>query len=82
VNGKRVAIPSYVVSAGDVVEVAEGSKQNVLVVAAMEAAKSRIIPEWLTLDQGAARGTVNTVPTREQLPPTFREQLIVELYSR
>jgi small subunit ribosomal protein S4 len=82
VNGKRVAIPSYVVSAGDVVEVAEGSKQNVLVVAAMEAAKSRIIPEWLSLDQGAARGTVNTVPTREQLPPTFREQLIVELYSR
>jgi small subunit ribosomal protein S4 len=82
VNGKRVAIPSYVVSAGDVVEVAERSKQNVLVVAAMEAAKSRIIPEWLSLDQAAVRGTVNTVPTREQLPPSFREQLIVELYSR
>lgn len=82
VNGKRVSVPSYTVAAGDVVEVAEGSKTNVLVVGAMEAAKSRIIPEWLTLDQAAARGTVNSVPTREQIPPTFREQLIVELYSR
>jgi small subunit ribosomal protein S4 len=82
VNGKRVSIPSYVVSAGDVVEIAESSKQNPLVIAGMEAAKSRMLPEWLTLDQAAARGTVNSVPTREQIPPTFREQLIVELYSR
>jgi small subunit ribosomal protein S4 len=82
VNGKRVSIPSYTVSTGDVVEVAEASKKNPLVVAAMEAAKSRMIPEWLTLDQAAVRGTVNSVPTREQLPPTIREQLIVELYSR
>ncbi len=82
VNGKRVSIPSYTVSTGDVVEVAEASKKNPLVVAAMEAAKSRIIPEWLSLDQTAVRGTVNSVPTREQLPPTIREQLIVELYSR
>jgi small subunit ribosomal protein S4 len=82
VNGKRVAIPSYLVSAGDVVEVAEKSKKNPLIIAGMEAAKSRIIAEWLSLDQAAVRGTVNSLPTREQLPPTFREQLIVELYSR
>jgi small subunit ribosomal protein S4 len=65
-----------------VVEVAEKGKANPLIIAGMEAAKSRVIPEWLTLDQAAARGTVNSVPTREQLPPTIREQLIVELYSR
>jgi small subunit ribosomal protein S4 len=65
-----------------VVEVAEKSKKNPLVVAAMESARSRVIPEWLALDQQAVRGTVNSVPTREQLPPSFREQLIVELYSR
>jgi small subunit ribosomal protein S4 len=82
VNGKRVSIPSYTVSAGDVVEVAEASKKNLLVIASMEVAKSRMIPEWLSLDQAAARGTVNSLPTREQIPPTFREQLIVELYSR
>jgi small subunit ribosomal protein S4 len=82
VNGKRVSIPSYTVSPGDVVEVAEKSKKNPLVIAAMEAAKSRVIPQWLSLDQQAVKGTVNSVPTREQLPPTIREQLIVELYSR
>jgi small subunit ribosomal protein S4 len=82
VNGKRVSVPSYTVSPGDVVEVAEKSKKNPLVVAAMESARSRVIPEWLALDQQAVRGTVNSVPTREQLPPSFREQLIVELYSR
>lgn len=82
VNGKRISIPSYTLSPGDVVEVAEKGKTNPLIIAGMEAAKSRVIPEWLTLDQAAARGTVNSVPTREQLPPTIREQLIVELYSR
>jgi small subunit ribosomal protein S4 len=82
VNGKRISIPSYTLSPGDVVEVAEKGKSNPLIIAAMEAAKSRVIPEWLSLDQAAARGTVNSVPTREQLPPTIREQLIVELYSR
>lgn len=82
VNGKRINVPSYTISAGDVVEVAEGSKANPLIVASMEAAKSRMIPEWLALDQQAARGTINALPTREQLPPTIREQLIVELYSR
>lgn len=82
VNGKKISIPSYAVSPGDVVEVAEKGKSNPLIIAAMEAAKSRVIPEWLSLDQAAARGTVNSVPTREQLPPTIREQLIVELYSR
>jgi small subunit ribosomal protein S4 len=82
VNGKRISIPSYTLSPGDVVEVAEKGKTNPLIIAGMEAAKSRVIPEWLTLDQAAARGTLNSVPTREQLPPTIREQLIVELYSR
>jgi small subunit ribosomal protein S4 len=82
VNGKKISIPSYTVSPGDVIEVHEKSKKNPLIVASMEAAKSRIVPEWLSLDQQAVKGTVNSVPTREQLPPTVREQLIVELYSR
>lgn len=82
VNGKRVSVPSFVVKPGDVVEVCEASKTNVYVVAAMEAAKSRVVPQWLTLDQQAVRGTVNTLPTREQLPPTIKESLVVELYSR
>lgn len=82
VNGKRVSVASFVTSTGDVIEVAEKSKKNPLVVASMDVARSRVIPAWLSLDAGAARGTITTLPTREQLPPTIREQLIVELNSR
>lgn len=82
VNGKPVNIPSYLVSVGDVIEVKEKSKKNMFVVASMEAAASRFIPDWLALDKVAAKGTVNALPTREQLPQNIREQLIVELYSR
>lgn len=82
VNGKKVSVPGYVVSPGDVIEVTEESKKNVYIVAAMEAAHSRMIPAWLSLDRAAVRGSVNALPTREQLPPTIKEQLIVELYSR
>ena len=82
VNGKPVNIPSYQVSVGDVIEVKEKTKTNVGVVASMEAAATRFIPEWLALDKSAVKGTVNALPTREQLPQNIREQLIVELYSR
>lgn len=82
VNGRRVSIPSYKLNPGDVVEVVEVKKKNVLVVSSVEAAKSRGIPEWLSLDAQAVRGTVSAVPTREQIAGTFNEQLVVEAYSR
>lgn len=82
VNGKRVDIASFPVNVGDVVEVREKTKKNPGVLASMEFATTRIIPEWLSLDKGAAKGTVLAMPTREQLPQSTREQLIVELYSR
>lgn len=82
VNGKAVDIPSYTVSVGDVVEIREKSKKNPAIVAAMEFATSRIIPEWLALDKPAVKGTLMAFPPREQLPQNTREQLIVELYSR
>ena len=82
VNGKAVDICSYQVSAGDVIEVKEKTKKNVNIVAAMENASSRIIPEWLSLDKSGVKGQVLALPTREQLPQSLKEQLIVELYSR
>ena len=82
VNGKPVDICSYHVAAGDVIEVKEKTKKNVNVTASMEAASSRIIPEWLSLDKSGVKGQVLSIPTREQLPQSVREQLIVELYSR
>lgn len=82
VNGKPVNIASYQVSVGDTIEVRERTKTNVNVVASVELASARQIPQWLMLDKAALKGTVNALPTREQLASTINEQLIVELYSR
>lgn len=82
VNGKRVNIPSYMVEVGDIIEVKENHKKDLAIVSSMAAAKSRIVPEWLSLDEAAAKGTVKAVPARDQMPQNVNEQLIVELYSR
>lgn len=82
INGKSVNIPSYLVKIGDVVEVRERNKKDMSIAASMLAAESRVIPEWLSLDKGAVKGTVNALPSRAQLSQTVNEQLIVELYSK
>lgn len=82
VNGRCVNLPAYAVNAGDVVEIAEKVKKNVGIQASMDAATSRVIPQWLTLDKTAVKGTVTALPNREQMPQNVREQLIVELYSK
>jgi small subunit ribosomal protein S4 len=82
VNGKKVDIPSYLVSVGDVIEVKEAAKGNLAVKSAMELAQSRSIPEWLLLDKEAAKGTIKALPSRDQLTHPIQEQLIVELYSK
>lgn len=82
VNNKPVNIPSYQVSVGDVIEVVEAQKKNINVVASMESAASRMVPDWLSLDKAAVKGTVNALPTREVMPQNLEEQLIVELYSK
>src|SRR5512147_2305808 len=73
VNGKRVNIPSYEVSPGDVIEVAEK--------ATAEAAESRGIPEWIEVDTKALKGKFKNLPARTDLPSTVNESLIIELYS-
>jgi small subunit ribosomal protein S4 len=82
VSGKKVNIPSYIVSVGDVIEVVEKQKKNVSILSAVESAASRLIPEWLSLEKDALRGTVKSMPTREVMPQSVNEQLIVELYSK
>jgi small subunit ribosomal protein S4 len=82
VNGKGVNIPSYLVKAGDVILVREKSQQMAAIQRALEAAQQRGVPEWLELDIERKQGVVNATPTREQIPTTIQEQLIVELYSR
>ena len=82
VNGKRVNIPSYQVSPGDVVEVAEKAKVQLRVKAAVEAAESRGIPEWMEVDAKALKGTFKALPTRPELPSSINESLVIELYSK
>ncbi|MCW7752461.1 30S ribosomal protein S4 [Desulfobotulus sp. H1] len=82
VNGIRVNIPSYVVKAGDVIEVREKSRKVQAVNEAMDAVVRRGIPQWLELDKDGHKGTVKSLPVREDLTLPIQEQLIVELYSK
>ncbi|MGA7985870.1 MAG: 30S ribosomal protein S4 [Burkholderiales bacterium] len=82
VNGRRVNIPSYQVRPGDVVEVAEKAKAQLRVKAAVEAAESRGIPDWMEVDAKALKGTFKALPTRPELPSSINESLVIELYSK
>jgi small subunit ribosomal protein S4 len=82
VNGKRVNIPSYQVKPGDVVEVAQKSKDHLRIKAAAEAAESRGFPDWIEVDIKALKGTFKALPQRSELPSNINESLVVELYSK
>ena len=82
VNGKKVNIPSFRVSVNDVVTVREKSRTVEVVNDSMEAAVRRGIPNWLELDKAAYKGTVKTLPDRQEITMPIQEQLIVELYSK
>jgi len=82
VNGRRVDIPSYLVKAGDVIEVAPKSKQVERILNAIDMAQQRGVPEWIDVDYDQMKGTIRALPTRDQIFEDIQEQLIVELYSK
>jgi small subunit ribosomal protein S4 len=82
VSGKRVNIPSFEVKPGSVIEVAEKSRKMIRIAEALETVDRRGIPQWIDLDKKAMKGTVKSVPNREDLTMPIQEQLIVELYSK
>jgi len=82
VNGHKVTIPSYSVSVGDVVEVVGAKRNSVVVKGSIEATAARPGAGWLVLDRETLKGSVISLPTREQIPSSINEQLVVELYSR
>jgi small subunit ribosomal protein S4 len=82
VNGKRVNIPSYLVKAGDVIEVREKSKSLQRYKDIIEVTGGRLTPDWMDVDQEAFRGTIKNLPTREVIDTPVDEMLIVELYSK
>ena len=82
VNGKCINIPSYLVKAGDVIEIREKSKSSARYKEILEATNGRLVPEWLEADSEALKGTVKSLPTREAIDVPVNEMLIVELYSK
>lgn len=83
VNGRRVNIPSYLVRPGDVIELREKSREIARINESLDGVMRRGVPSWLDLQRDAFKGTVKTLPVREELTtPAFQEQLVVELYSK
>lgn len=82
VNGKVINIPSYLVKAGDVIEIKENKKSTQRMKDVAEIAGGRLVPEWLDVDAEKFQGTVKELPTREQIDVPVNEMLIVELYSK
>ena len=82
VNGKQVNIPSYLVKAGDVIEIKEKCKGSQRYKDIVEVTGGRLVPEWLEADMENLRGTVKELPTRDEIDVPVDEMLIVELYSK
>ena len=82
VNGKQVNIPSYLVKAGDEIEIKEKCKGSARYKAIAEMTGGRLVPEWLDADLDNLKGMVKELPTRDMIDVPVNEMLIVELYSK
>ena len=82
VNGKCVSVPSYLIKAGDVIQVREKSRGLQRFKDILEVAGGRLVPEWIDMDADGLGGTIKELPTREQIDVPVDEMLIVELYSK
>lgn len=82
VNGKCVNIPSYLIKAGDTIEIREKSKASQRYKDILDATAGRLVPEWLDADQENLKGSVKELPLREAIDVPVNEMLIVELYSK
>jgi small subunit ribosomal protein S4 len=82
VNGRKVNIPSFLISVGDVITIKEKSRTNSYLVESLETVARRGIPTWLELEKDAFKATVKALPNRDEITMPIQEQLIVELYSK
>ena len=82
VNGKQVTIPSYLIKAGDTIEIKEKCKGSQRYKDILEVTGGRLVPEWLDVDQENLKGAVKELPNREVIDVPVDEMLIVELYSK
>ncbi len=82
VNGRVINIPSYLIKAGDVIEIKESAKSLQRYKDIVEVTGGRLVPEWMDVDIDALKGTIRNLPTREMIDVPVDEMLIVELYSK
>ncbi len=82
VNGRKVNIPSYQVSAGNEVAVRERSRKLTALEQAKEFTSHQTVPNWLEVDRDNLTGRITALPKREDINLPINEQLIVELYSK
>jgi small subunit ribosomal protein S4 len=82
VNGKKVNVPSYALKVNDVIDVREHNVSKQLATKNLELSTSKVVPDWLSLNKDAFKGTVLRVPTRDEINPIANEQAVVEFYSR
>lgn len=82
VNGKKVNIPSYLVSVNDVIALCEKSKESKRFNEIQDVTSSRIVPQWLSVDSEKMQATVTAYPVRADIDMPIQEHLIVELYSK
>jgi small subunit ribosomal protein S4 len=82
VNGKQVKVPSYLIKAGDTIEIKEKCKDSQRYKDILEVTGARLVPEWLEADHENLKGTVKELPNREVIDVPVNEMLIVELYSK
>jgi small subunit ribosomal protein S4 len=82
VNGKQVNIPSFLVKAGDTIEIKEKHKSSARYQGVFEQVGGRLVPDWLEFDQENLKGLVKGLPQREVIDVPVDEMLIVELYSK
>ncbi len=82
VNQTKVNIPSYLVKPGDTIQLREKSKKVVRILESLEGVARRGVPQWLELDKEQLKGSVKSLPTREDITIPIQEKLIVELYSK
>jgi small subunit ribosomal protein S4 len=82
VNGKVVNVPSFKVTANDVVSIREKAKNQARIKAALEIAAQRELPTWIEVDSNKMEGTYKRLPERSDLSADINEHLIVELYSK
>ena len=82
VNGKQINIPSYLIKAGDVIEISEKAKSLQRYKDIVEVTGGRLVPDWMDVDIENLKGSIKNLPTREMIDVPVNEMLIVELYSK